>query len=73
MSSMHEAGHSKLVLWDNLEEWSGEGGGRGAQDGQDTVEDERVEVGHPFKHISFSISHTLFSHISMLNISMLNI
>ena len=36
VSSMHEAGHSKLVLWDNLEEWSGEGGGRGAQDGQDT-------------------------------------
>lgn len=36
-------------------------------------EDERVEVGHPFKKISFNISHTLFSHISMLNISMLNI
>ena len=25
-SSMHEAGHSKLVLWDNLEGWSGKGG-----------------------------------------------
>ena len=36
VSSMHETGHSKLVLWDNLEEWSGEGGGRGAQDGQNT-------------------------------------
>ena len=35
-SSMHEAGHSKLVLWDNLEGGSGKGGGRGAQDGQDT-------------------------------------
>ena len=27
-SSMHEAGHQKLVLWDNPEEWDGEGGGR---------------------------------------------
>ena len=27
-SSMHEAGHSKLVLWDNSEGWGGEGGGR---------------------------------------------
>ena len=24
-SSMHEAGHSKLVLWDNPEGWRGEG------------------------------------------------
>ena len=30
---MHEAGHPKLVLWDNPEGWGGEGGGRGAQDG----------------------------------------
>ena len=29
-SSMHEAGHSKLVLWDNPEGWVGEGGERGA-------------------------------------------
>ena len=28
-----EAGHSKLVLWDNPEGWGGEGGGRGFQDG----------------------------------------
>ena len=27
--SMHEAGHSKLVLWDNPEEWGGDEGGRG--------------------------------------------
>ena len=27
-SLVHEAGHSKLVLWDNLEGWHGEGGGR---------------------------------------------
>ena len=26
---MREAGHSKLVLWDNPEGWDGEGGGRG--------------------------------------------
>ena len=28
-SSMREAGHSKLVLWDTPEESGGEGGGRG--------------------------------------------
>ena len=28
-SLMHEAGHSKLVLWDNPEGWGGEGGRRG--------------------------------------------
>ena len=31
-SLMHEAGHSKLVLWDNPEGWDREGGGRGIQD-----------------------------------------
>ena len=35
-SLMHEAGHSKLVLWDNLEGWRREGGGRGFQDGGNT-------------------------------------
>ena len=28
-SLMHEAGHSKLVLWDNPEGWGGKGGRRG--------------------------------------------
>ena len=32
-SSVHEAGHPKLVLWDNPEGWRGEEGGRGVQDG----------------------------------------
>ena len=32
-SSMHEAGHSKPVLWDNPEGWDGEGVGRAFQDG----------------------------------------
>ena len=32
-SSLHEAGQSKLVLWDNSEGKGGEGGGRGVQDG----------------------------------------
>ena len=32
-SSMHEAGHSKLVLLDNPEGWDGEGGGREFHDG----------------------------------------
>ena len=35
-SSMHEAGHSQLVLWDNPEGWGREEGGRGLQDGGDT-------------------------------------
>ena len=26
-SLMHEAGHPKVVLWDNQEGWDGEGGG----------------------------------------------
>ena len=29
---MHEAGHSKLVLWDNPEGWEGEGVQRRVQD-----------------------------------------
>ena len=31
--SMHEAGRSGLVNWDDPEGWDGEGGGRGVQDG----------------------------------------
>ena len=29
VSSMHEAGHPKTMLWDNREGQGGEGGGRG--------------------------------------------
>ena len=36
-SSMHEARHSKLVLWDNPEGWDREGEGRGVQDGETPV------------------------------------
>ena len=32
VSSMHEAGPSKPVLWDNPEGWAGEGGRKGVQD-----------------------------------------
>ena len=32
--SMHETGDSGLVHLDNPEEWDGEGGGRGVQDGE---------------------------------------
>ena len=32
-SSMHEAGHSKLVHWDDPEGWDGEGGGKGFRTG----------------------------------------
>ena len=28
-SLMYEAGHPRLMLWDNSEGWGGEGGGRG--------------------------------------------
>ena len=35
--SMHEAGHSKLVLWDNSEGWDGEGSERVIQDGDTHV------------------------------------
>ena len=31
-SLMHEATHSKPVLWDNQEGWGGRDGGRGVQD-----------------------------------------
>ena len=33
-NSMHEAGHPKLVLWAIPEGWSGEGIGRGFQEGE---------------------------------------
>ena len=36
-SSINEAGHSKLVLWDSPEEWSGEGGGSGFRMGGTNV------------------------------------
>ena len=32
-SLVHEAGHPKLLLWDNLEGWNGDKGGRGFQYG----------------------------------------
>jgi len=32
-SSMHEEGHSKLILGDNFEGWGREGGRRGVHDG----------------------------------------
>ena len=34
-SSVHEAGHSKLVHWDHPEGWEGEGVGRGVWDRED--------------------------------------
>ena len=33
LGSMHEAGRSEPVHWDNPEGWDGEGGGKGVQDG----------------------------------------
>ena len=43
-SLMHDAGHSKLVLWDNPEGWGGEGGGRGVQDGGTHVHSWLIHV-----------------------------
>ena len=39
-SSMHEAGHSKSVLWDNPEGW----GGEGVQDGETHVHPWLIHV-----------------------------
>jgi len=41
---MHEAGHSKLVLWDNPEGWGGEGEGRGIQDGETHMQPWLIHV-----------------------------
>ena len=43
-SLMHEARHSKLVLWDNPEGWGGEGGGREIQDGGTQVQPWVIHV-----------------------------
>ena len=43
-SLMHEAGHSKLVLWDNPEGWGGEGGHSGVQDGGTRVHPWLIHV-----------------------------
>ena len=39
-----EAGHSKLVLWDNPEGWGEEGSGRGVQDGGTHVHSWLIHV-----------------------------
>ena len=41
---MHEAGHPKLVLWDNPEGWGGTGGGRRVQDGGTHVHPRLIHV-----------------------------
>ena len=43
-SSMHGAGYSELVLWDNPEGWDGEEGGRGVQDGEHPVHPWLIHV-----------------------------
>ena len=43
-SSMHEAGYSKLVLWDNPEGWDGEGGRWRVQDGGTRVHPWLIHV-----------------------------
>ena len=44
VSSMHEAGHSKLVHWDNLVGWDGEGHGMAVQDGGTHVHSWLIHV-----------------------------
>ena len=43
-SSMHEAGHSKPVFWDNPEGWGREGGGRRVQGGETHVHPWLIHV-----------------------------
>ena len=43
-SLMHEAGHSKPVLWDNPEGWGEEEGGRGVHDGGTRVHPWLIHV-----------------------------
>ena len=43
-SSMHGAGYSELVLWDNPEGWGGEGGGWGGPDGGTQVHPWLIHV-----------------------------
>ena len=50
-SSMHEAGHSKPVLWDNPEGWGGEGSGRGFR-----------MVGHMYMHGRFTLMYGKTHH-----------
>ena len=40
--SMHETGCSGLMHWDDPEEWDGEGGRRGVQDGEHTYTHGRI-------------------------------
>ena len=48
---MHEAGHSKPVLWDNPEGWGGEGSGRGFR-----------MVGHMYMHGRFMLMYGKTHH-----------
>ena len=48
---MHEAGHSKLVLWDNPQGWGGEGGGRRFR-----------MVGHMYTHGCFMLMYGKTHH-----------
>ena len=41
---MHEAGHSKPVLWNNPEGWGREGGEREVQDGETCVNPQLIHV-----------------------------
>ena len=43
-SLVHEAGHSKPVLWDNPEGWGEEGSGWGVQDGGTHVHPRVIPV-----------------------------
>ena len=48
--SVHEAGHSKLVFWDNPEGWGGEEGGRGVQVGGTPVHPWLIKSRYDKKH-----------------------
>ena len=50
LDSMHEIGHSKLVLWDNPEGWGGEGGGQGVWYGGTHINSSLIHVNVRQKH-----------------------
>jgi len=59
MSSSPSSMHSKLVPWDNPEEWDGEGGGRGVQDG-----------GHMYTHGWFMSMYGKNHHSIVINLQL---
>ena len=64
-SSMYEAGHPKLVLWDNPEGWGVEGGRRGVQNGGTHV--------HPWLiHVNVWLKPQQYCKVISLQLKLIN-